>query len=156
MQALRKAEKDLSILVIITTLNKVQRTLGCINKSISCRSREGILLLYYALVRLYPSPMFNFRLPSTQNDSTRWTTTMKVRGLKHTVYEDRLGELDVSSLQKRRLTGDLTTTFDYLKENYREGRGTDFSKKHNKRIKLRTGGLYNKKEARCTSGPDCK
>jgi len=49
-------------------------------------------------------------------------------------------ELDVFSLQKRRLRADLTTILDYLKGNCREGRGTDFLEKLNRRIKPGTGG----------------
>ncbi|PKU47232.1 hypothetical protein llap_2473 [Limosa lapponica baueri] len=103
---------------------KANCILCCIKRSMASRLMEVILSLYSTLMR--PHLGYCIQLWSPQHkkgmdllEQLQRKATKVIRGLEHLSYEDRLRELGLFSLQKKRLQGDLMGAFQYLKEAYR-------------------------------------
>ncbi|KFQ04404.1 hypothetical protein N329_07954, partial [Haliaeetus albicilla] len=127
-------EKDLGVLVdkklnmtqqYVLAAQKANCILGCIQRSVTSRSREAILPLNSTLVR--PHLEYCHQLWGSQHrkdmdllERVQKRAMKMIRGLEHLSYEDRLRDLGLFSLEKRRLWVDLIAAFWYLKGAYRK------------------------------------
>ena len=123
------SEKDLGVIVcdnlkpskhIDEVVLKANRILGLINRTVESKYKETVLPLYLQLVRPHLEYCVQAWRPYCKKDIEKLERVQKravrmIRNLKGTTYVEKLKELNLFSLEKRRLRGDLIETFKILK-----------------------------------------
>ncbi len=99
----------------LNAANKARGMLYFIKRSFTCLTKEIFLPLYRVLMRPHLEYAIQANCPYLKKDiyhlkriqraSTRW-----VKGLRDLSYEERLKELKLQSLEKRRIRNDLVLT----------------------------------------------
>ena len=122
-------ESDLRVLVdgrlgmrqqCALAVQKANCILDCIQRSVASRAREVMLPLCSVLMRSHLEYCIRMGSPQYRRDvklleCVQRRATKIIQGMEHLPYVDRLRELGLFSLEKRRLWEDLRAAFQHLK-----------------------------------------
>uniref|UniRef100_A0A8C5LWX5 Reverse transcriptase domain-containing protein n=1 Tax=Leptobrachium leishanense TaxID=445787 RepID=A0A8C5LWX5_9ANUR len=142
-------ERDLGVIIsedlrVSSQCNRAagnaSRMLGCVGRGISSRKREVLMPLYRALVRPHLEYCVQYWRPYLQKDidileRVQRRATKMVYGLKEKSYQERLNDLNMYSLEKRRDRGDMIETFKYVKGIHKVEEGSIFKRKQSSKTR---------------------
>ncbi|XP_059576183.1 uncharacterized protein LOC132247417 [Alligator mississippiensis] len=135
-----EAERDLEVIIdskmnmgqqYEVTVGRANRTLSCIHRCISSRAKEVILPLYATLVSPQLEYCVQFWAPHFKRDvdnieRVQRRATHMIQGQQGRPYNERLWDLNLFSLHKRRLRGDLVTVYKLTRGDQKSLRETLF------------------------------
>ena len=121
-------QKDLGIIInadlkvdkqVQASFNKANRVLGFIARNFTFKSKEIIIPLYLSLVRPHLEYAVQFWSPHLRKDIVKLEriqhrATKLIPALRGKSYPERLKELGLITLERRRLRGQLIETYKYL------------------------------------------
>uniref|UniRef100_A0A8C5N1B7 Reverse transcriptase domain-containing protein n=1 Tax=Leptobrachium leishanense TaxID=445787 RepID=A0A8C5N1B7_9ANUR len=142
-------ERDLGVIIsedlrVSSQCNRAagnaSRMLGCVGRGISSRKMEVLMPLYRALVRPHLEYCVQYWRPYLQKDidileRVQRRATKMVYGLKEKSYQERLNDLNMYSLEKRRDRGDMIETFKYVKGIHKVEEGSIFKRKQSSKTR---------------------
>jgi ribonuclease P/MRP protein subunit RPP40 len=114
-------QNDLKVSLQCTkVVNTANRVLGMIYRSFTSRSKDILLLLYKSLVRPHLEYCVQAWRPHLVKDisiieKVQRRATRMIDGFRALSYEQRLSELNLTTLETRRLRGDLLEVFKIMK-----------------------------------------